>query len=34
MLPEGWRRIGTVAEGSGVTVDGATYDGPTGHTHF
>ncbi|HEU5042647.1 MAG TPA: thiamine-phosphate kinase [Nocardioidaceae bacterium] len=33
-LPEGWRRIGTVSEGSGVTVDGAAYEGPAGHTHF
>jgi len=34
LLPEGWHEIGSVAEGSGVTVDGAAYDGPTGHTHF
>jgi thiamine-monophosphate kinase len=33
-LPEGWMSIGSVAEGSGVTVDGAPYDGPTGWTHF
>jgi thiamine-monophosphate kinase len=33
-LPEGWQPIGTVAEGEGVTVDGAAYDGPTGWTHF
>jgi thiamine-monophosphate kinase len=33
-LPEGWHPIGEVSEGSGVTVDGATYEGPTGHTHF
>ena len=33
-LPEGWTVIGTVAEGEGVTVDGAAYEGPTGHTHF
>jgi thiamine-monophosphate kinase len=33
-LPDGWTRIGTVAEGEGVTVDGAAYDGPTGHRHF
>src|SRR3954447_1194677 len=33
-LPTGWSRIGFVAEGEGVTVDGAAYDGPTGHTHF
>jgi len=33
-LPEGWRRIGAVAAGEGVTVDGERYDGPTGHTHF
>ena len=33
-LPEGWARIGVVGEGSGVTVDGAAYEGPTGHVHF
>jgi len=33
-VPERWTTIGTVSEGSGVTVDGTTYDGPTGHTHF
>jgi thiamine-monophosphate kinase len=33
-LPEGFRQIGTVSEGSGVTVDGAEYDGPTGWSHF
>ena len=33
-VPEGWQLVGTVAEGSGVTVDGAEYDGPTGWTHF
>jgi len=33
-LPEGWRAIGTVAAGSGVTVDGTEYDGPAGWTHF
>ena len=32
--PEGWQVIGSVAEGSGVTVDGAGYEGPTGWTHF
>jgi thiamine-monophosphate kinase len=32
--PDGWLVIGTVAEGSGVTVDGGQYDGPTGWTHF
>jgi thiamine-monophosphate kinase len=34
LLPEGWRRIGTVAEGSGVTVDGRRWTGPTGWDHF
>jgi thiamine-monophosphate kinase len=34
LLPSGWLPIGEVAEGSGVTVDGAAYDGPAGHTHF
>jgi thiamine-monophosphate kinase len=33
-LPEGWQAIGSVSEGSGVTVDSAEYDGPTGWTHF
>ena len=33
-VPEGWTVIGSVSEGGGVTVDGATYDGPTGWTHF
>jgi thiamine-monophosphate kinase len=33
-VPNGWLTIGTVAEGSGVTVDGEEYDGPTGWTHF
>lgn len=34
VLPEGWRPIGSVHEGEGVTVDGATHEGPGGHTHF
>jgi thiamine-monophosphate kinase len=33
-LPDTWTRIGEVADGEGVTVDGAGYDGPAGHTHF
>jgi thiamine-monophosphate kinase len=33
-VPEGWAVIGAVAEGSGVTVDGAEYEGATGWTHF
>jgi thiamine-monophosphate kinase len=33
-VPEGWTVIGSVSAGSGVTVDGAEYDGPTGWTHF
>lgn len=33
-LPEGWRRIGVVAEGRGVTVDGEEFQGPTGWSHF
>lgn len=33
-LPGGWRQIGEVVEGSGVTVDGEAYEGPTGHEHF
>jgi thiamine-monophosphate kinase len=34
ILPEGWRRIGSVAEGAGVTVDGGAWTGPTGWDHF
>lgn len=33
-LPDGWTRIGVVADGAGVTVDGQAYVGPTGHQHF
>jgi thiamine-monophosphate kinase len=33
-VPDGWTVIGSVSEGSGTTVDGAAYDGPTGWTHF
>jgi thiamine-monophosphate kinase len=33
-LPEHWRVIGSVAEGSGVTVDAQTYAGAPGHEHF
>ena len=33
-VPGDWSVIGSVAEGSGVTVDGSEYDGPTGWTHF
>ncbi|MFE9653487.1 thiamine-phosphate kinase [Micromonospora sp. NPDC006431] len=33
-LPAGWRPIGQVTEGAGVTVDGAAYEGPTGWDHF
>jgi thiamine-monophosphate kinase len=33
-VPDGWQVIGSVAEGAGVTVDGAPYDGPAGWTHF
>jgi thiamine-monophosphate kinase len=32
--PKGWSVVGSVSEGSGVTVDGAEYDGPTGWSHF
>ena len=31
---QGWRSSARSREGSGVTVDGAAYDGPTGWTHF
>ena len=33
-LPDGWRAVGRVDAGEGVTLDGSTYDGPTGWTHF
>jgi thiamine-monophosphate kinase len=33
-VPDGWTMIGSVGTGSGVTVDGQEYDGPTGFTHF
>jgi thiamine-monophosphate kinase len=33
-LPPGWRRIGSVLEGGGVTVDGAAHEGSGGHRHF
>ncbi|MFE9690421.1 thiamine-phosphate kinase [Micromonospora sp. NPDC005806] len=33
-LPAGWRPIGRVTEGAGVTVDGAAYVGPGGWDHF
>jgi thiamine-monophosphate kinase len=33
-LPAGWTVVGSVGEGEGVTVDGATYDGDPGWRHF
>ncbi|MEV5764590.1 thiamine-phosphate kinase [Micromonospora sp. NPDC052213] len=33
-LPPDWRPIGRVTAGTGVTVDGAPYDGPAGWDHF
>lgn len=33
-LPDGWKVIGEVGEGSGVTVDGEAYDGSLGHEHY
>lgn len=33
-LPVGWRRIGTVSAGEGITVDGEPYDGSMGWDHF
>ena len=32
--PAGWRVVGEVREGEGVTVDGVPPQGPGGHTHF
>ncbi|RLK55464.1 thiamine-phosphate kinase [Actinokineospora cianjurensis] len=33
-VPDGWKVIGTVARGQGVTVDGATYTGAAGWQHW
>jgi thiamine-monophosphate kinase len=33
-MPAGWRAVGTVSAGSGVTVDGKEFEGPSGHVHF
>ncbi|MEW2380881.1 thiamine-phosphate kinase [Micromonospora sp. NPDC047707] len=33
-LPEGWRPVGAVTAGSGVTVDGRPWEGPAGWDHF
>ena len=33
-LPDGWPKIGSVSAGTGVTVDGAAYQGSAGHDHF
>ncbi len=33
-LPQGWRRIGSVRAGEGVTVDGTAHAGSPGHRHF
>ena len=33
-VPTGWRVIGKVTAGEGVTVDGKTWEGPTGWEHF
>jgi thiamine-monophosphate kinase len=33
-VPEGWRRVGVVQEGAGVTVDGEERPGAGGHRHF
>jgi thiamine-monophosphate kinase len=33
-LPEGWRPVGRVLPGAGVTVDGQPFAGPTGWDHF
>jgi thiamine-monophosphate kinase len=33
-LPDGWRVVGRVGAGSGVTVDGKPFKGPAGWEHF
>ncbi|GAB3801136.1 hypothetical protein GCM10027605_18000 [Micromonospora zhanjiangensis] len=33
-LPDGWRAVGHVVHGSGVTVDGRPFTGPAGWDHF
>ncbi|MHA7860767.1 thiamine-phosphate kinase [Tessaracoccus sp. Y36] len=33
-LPEGWVRVGAVSAGTGITVDGAPYEGSMGWDHF
>ncbi len=33
-VPDDWTVIGSVSAGEGVTVNGASYDGPRGHAHF
>ncbi|MEU1964271.1 thiamine-phosphate kinase [Micromonospora sediminicola] len=33
-LPDGWRPVGRVGDGAGVTVDGADHEGPRGWDHF
>ncbi|NUT94119.1 MAG: thiamine-phosphate kinase, partial [Saccharothrix sp.] len=33
-VPDGWRTIGTVRHGSGVTVDGRAYEKPPGWEHW
>ena len=33
-LPDPWRRIGTVRDGTGITVDGQTWAGRLGWDHF
>ncbi|RZS39277.1 thiamine-phosphate kinase [Herbihabitans rhizosphaerae] len=33
-VPQGWRTIGTVRRGKGVTVDGETYEGRSGWEHW
>lgn len=34
VVPKGWTAIGTVSQGSGITVDGASYEESPGHEHF
>lgn len=34
VVPSEWRIVGSAHDGSGMTVAGAAWDGPSGHTHY